>query len=123
MIKKLGPDFEQNEKTPDYFRCQAIDDLIDSKRKPFANLEKAKNELLEPINAFFGEDPCLIFTSTSSYVRLMCKYSNCPFQIWYNYNKNEQAPEKIEFFRKINNNHSFDCHKNGTLKDKKLSIL
>ena len=88
----------------------------------------AKDGLLIPINEFFQVDPCCILTSTQSYVRLMCKYVNCPFQIWYTYEGSKggdsTAPRQIKFFRKINNNHSFESHKTGILKeDKKFQML
>lgn len=122
----LGADFEQNEKTADYFRNVEIDELINEKcEHVFDTLSRMKRDLLEPVNKKFGDDPPCILTSTPNYVRLMCKYSNCPFQIWYTYTQKGSAtePSKIKFFRKINNNHSFDCHKKAVHKDKKVVIL
>ena len=120
----LDSAFEQNEKTSDYFKCQQIDDLV-NERTEFETLAQAKLQLLNPINACFGAEASCILTGTQSYVRLMCKFANCPFQIWYTYDAKQgmEQPAKIKFFRKINNNHSFDCHKKAVLKDKKFLIL
>ena len=121
----LGNDFEVNDKQIGYFKNNEIDDHVNNKMGEFESLEKMKKELLEPINKRFNDDPSCILTSTPSYVRLMCKYANCPFQIWYTYEARKSGgnPTKIKFFRKINNNHSFACHTKAITKDKKFVIL
>lgn len=120
----LGEDFEQNEKTADYFKNPDIDELVNEETE-FDTLAKMKTQLLDPINKRFGKDPCCILSSTPNYIRLMCKYSGCPFQTWYVYSTTgaNDSFSKIRFFRKINNNHSYECHKKGVEKDSKVKIL
>ena len=73
-----------------------------------------KEKIVKRLNSDFNEgDEPHIVTPTDMYIRVMCKYKGCNFQIWY------QSTKKggCKYIKSVNQNHWFQSHIQGQLCD------
>ena len=115
---KKAPSFDRglfviNEKIPHYFTCpESAKIILESRTGTFDTLNDLQKLVSRANKAMGSTNDCLavVARKDTEYVRITCKFKNCPYSQWFNFEENFT---NLKYARSINLNHSLEYHEKG----------